>query len=155
MLNIHQLSDAISQVRADHASIEHFERWLRIESRNVHSSGDEAVINAVLCVEAVLSAYRFDGIEPEIVQKELANAIAPFCHMVVVKMETSPVDKNDLALAGLRIERLDYGGQAFFLLLPKTLSSVEAKKKPAGSSLSPYSENQTTFERVVAITAQA
>jgi len=78
MLNIHQLSDAISHVKPENESIEQFERWLRRESRNVHSWGEEAVVDAVLAVESVLSSYRFDSMQPDEVKKELENAVRPF-----------------------------------------------------------------------------
>jgi len=77
MLNIQQISDAISDIR-HHGSIEDFERWFRRESRNVHSWGSGNLVQVVLAVEAVLSEYRFAGMQDVAAQQELANAVLPF-----------------------------------------------------------------------------
>ena len=83
MLNIQQISDAISDLRR-YGSIEDFERWLRRESRNVHSWGSESLVQAVLAVEAVLSECRFAGMQDAVAQQELANAVRPFVPKVEI-----------------------------------------------------------------------
>jgi hypothetical protein len=78
MLSIHQISSAVSDVSADRMSIEEFERWLRKGSRNVHACGDDALVSAVLSVEAALSEYRFADMEEDKAKEELATVIRPF-----------------------------------------------------------------------------
>lgn len=78
MLNVQQISNAASDISNGHISVEDFERWLRRASRNVHAWGSPKLLSAVLSVEAVLSDYRFSGLEESKVAEELANAIRPF-----------------------------------------------------------------------------
>lgn len=78
MLNVHQISNAATNVSRGRMSVEDFEHWLRRESRNVHAWGKRELVDAVLSVEAVLSEYRFENLEENKVGEELENAIRPF-----------------------------------------------------------------------------
>jgi hypothetical protein len=94
MINVHQLSNAISEVHADHTSLDDFERWFRRESRNMHTASEEELA-AVFAIESVLSEYRFAELDEDSVKSELVSAIFPF---------VSPVDKPPPARSPVPVE---------------------------------------------------
>ncbi len=78
MLTVDQISGAVADVSVGRLALDEFERWIRRESRNMHSWADGGVIDAVMSVEAVLSEWRFADMPDALAKQELANAIRPF-----------------------------------------------------------------------------
>jgi hypothetical protein len=77
MLRPSQISEQIAKMADNHLSVEEFERWFRIASRNFHAYQDEAARAAIFEIENVLSEYHED-LDEEATQRELAAAIFPF-----------------------------------------------------------------------------
>lgn len=93
MITLDQLSNAISEVRADRLPLDEFESWFRNESRNVHD-GPEDVLAVVFAVESVLSERRFAEMPDQSAKLELENAIRPF-----VLLPSEPWNVEPLSLS--------------------------------------------------------
>jgi hypothetical protein len=78
MISESQISKQIAELANSQNSVDDFEEWFRIHSRNVHSWGDRLLLEVVFSIEAVLSEYHFADLDEDLVKQELANAIRPF-----------------------------------------------------------------------------
>lgn len=77
MLKPARISAQIAEIEQGCLSVDDFERWFRLASRNFHSDQDEDAKSAIFEIENVLSEYHAD-LDELAAQRDLAEAIRPF-----------------------------------------------------------------------------